>query len=104
MPDYQSASDGVIAARPTGPTSCPSGFVGVSSGSLFGCFADSENQVDTQVVSFTGRLDWQVRERWSTFVQYRFRDQEASGDIRVRSYDDHRLMVGFRYAFPLDFF
>ena len=66
------------------------------------CFREVDNEVDSENLSALVRLSWRLREKMSTYISYRFRDQRSHGEISVGEYDVHRFTLGFRYAMPID--
>lgn len=96
---YKSAANGAILVS-QGVPSCGPGETQVGSS----CFRDSENQVDSELTSLQARLDWRLRKHWVTFLSYDFRHQTSSGDIEVSEYQVHLVLLGVRYALPVDLF
>ncbi len=96
---YKSAGDGPVLVT-QGVGSCASGETLVGSS----CFRDSDRQVDSELTSLRAKLEWRLRKRWATFLEYRFRHQTSSGDIQVSEYSEHRVMLGVHYALPVDLF
>lgn len=87
---YRSAGDSlVVEFSPI----CPPGSV---------CFREVDDEIDSKTWTARVQLDWRIRERFFTFVSYRYLDQTSDGTRSVSEFDSHRLMLGFRYAYPVD--
>jgi hypothetical protein len=101
---YRSAGDSIVSENPIGFTVpsfspiCPAGSVGIGTS----CFREVDDEIDSKTWTGLVRLDWRIRERFFTFVSYRYRDQTSDGTRSVSEFDNHRLMLGFRYAYPVD--
>jgi hypothetical protein len=68
------------------------------------CALNSNSAVDTTMRQYEIGLDWQMRERWTTFLRYRYRDESSSGDIQIRDFDKHLVTLGVRFNYDVDLF
>ncbi len=68
------------------------------------CVGLVDQLIDATVTGGHVRLGWRVTQDWSTFMRYTYRDQTSRGDRPITEYTDHRVMMGFRYAVPIDLF
>jgi opacity protein-like surface antigen len=108
---YRSAGDSIVQTRPVSSAfsfvdgslvltdvTCEAGDVDLGTS----CFREVDDEIDSKTWTALVRLDWRIRERFFTFVSYRYRDQISDGTRSVGEFDSHRLMLGFRYAYPVD--
>ena len=101
---YRSAGDSIVSENPVGfsfpsfTPICAEGSVGIGAS----CFREVDDEIDSKTWIALVRLDWRIRERFFTFVSYRYRDQTSDGTRSVGEFDSHRVMLGFRYAYPID--
>ena len=95
---YRSASETLIGkGAPLFGFICPVGSVNL--GGV--CVAQIDDEIDTTLLTGFVQLDWRIRKRLSTFVSYRYRDQSSDGTRQVGEFDNHRVMLGFQYAYPI---
>jgi opacity protein-like surface antigen len=108
---YRSADDSIVQTRPVSSTfgfvdgslvltdvTCEAGDVDLGTR----CFREVDDEIDSKTWTALVRLDWRIRERFFTFVSYRYLDQTSDGTRPISEFDSHRLMLGFRYAYPVD--
>ena len=60
------------------------------------------NEIDLDTLTASLRLDWRIAKRLFTFLDYRYRDQTSDDSVARSEFDVHRVMLGFRYSFPID--
>ena len=68
------------------------------------CVGLTDDAIDATVLGAHFQLGWRVNGHWRTFLRYTFRDQTSEGERPLSEYTNHRVMLGFRYAIPIDLF
>ncbi len=61
-----------------------------------------ENNIDVRLFGAKAKLNWRVRKDLFSFLSFEFRQQESNGSAKLQDYDGARVMLGFRYAPPID--
>lgn len=67
-----------------------------------GCFGVTDSEIDTTTLMLSARLNYRVTPDLVGFLDYRYTDQDSSGDIRLIDLDEHRILLGVRYSYPID--
>jgi hypothetical protein len=100
---YESLGDSLGVVRFSFTDGCGSLELGLVNGQLV-CVGLTDDEIDATVMGGHVQLGWRVNGHWRTFLRYTFRDQSSEGKRPVSEYTDHGVLMGFRYAIPIDLF
>jgi hypothetical protein len=100
---YESLGDSLGVVRFSFTDGCGSLELGLVNGQPV-CVGLTDDAIDATVLGGHVQLGWRMNGHWRTFLRYTFRDQSSEGKRPVSEYTDHRVLMGFRYAIPIDLF